>query len=175
MLNANLHYILIVVLFTSIVTNSYAEPETVLPQIEKPLPQTAKKNLDVAQKNHPAFTLEQLENIQVDTLLLEARASRARALQSLQQQQQQNGQTLISSVFGEKELLDRANYLPRIIEIVGRGRSLSTRLMLISGLSIEAREGQKIPSTHFTVKRISAHEVQIITSEGEVHTLPFLE
>ncbi len=51
----------------------------------------------------------------------------------------------------------------------------SSVLLLPDSTTVEVTPGQRIPGTSHTVKRISAQEVQILSKNNQIHTLPFTE
>lgn len=183
--NAKLCSALLGVIFAGITVSSQAAPATALPKIEEDTSKTIDSIPATNERPGDTLNLERIERIQGDTLLFEAQAARAKALQSLQQN---NGydvslpspltQTLIAPAPGVTPPTDTPparTSLPRIVEIAGSGKALRTRLALSDGASVEVTTGQRIPGTGDTVKNITAQEVQITTATGEVHTLPFTE
>lgn len=184
--NAKLCSALLGMIFASITVSSHAAPTTALPKITEDTSKTVDSIPATNERPGDMLNLARIERIQGDTLLFEAQAARAKALQSLQQNNGYDAslpspltQTLIAPAPGVTPPTDTPpparTSLPRIVEIAGSGKALRTRLALSDGASVEVTIGQRIPGTGDTVKNITAQEVQITTAAGEVHTLPFTE
>lgn len=174
------------IIFAASAVTSDAAKDTALPKIEESAPKIIPHESATTDRPQDPLSLARIERIQAETLLFEAQAARAKALQSLQQN---NGydtslpssltQTLVAQApagtTASETALPLRTSLPRIVEIAGIGKALRTRLILTDGISVEVATGQRIPGTIDTVSHISAQEVQITTAAGEVHTLPFCE
>ncbi|WP_339057582.1 type IV pilus biogenesis protein PilP [Candidatus Regiella endosymbiont of Tuberolachnus salignus] len=176
--NVNLFSRAVVAIGVMLSLSSQATPTTKLP----PAPEAALPPLPARVTTERTLDLARLERIQAETLLFEAQAARAKALQSVQQNK--GGEipvsaTLVQTLAGAAgaDLTPAAASppLPRIVQIAGAGNPLRARLLLPDSTTVEVTPGQRIPGTSHTVKRISAQEVQILSKNNQIHTLPFTE
>lgn len=158
--------------------SSEATPTTALPSA----PETPLSLPRATARAERALDLAHLERIQAETLLFEAQAARAKALQSVQQNKGIEVpvsatlvQTLAGSMGQAPNPVAASPPLPRILQIAGAGNQLRTRLLLPDSTTVDVSTGQRIPGTQDIVKRISAQEVQILSKNNQIHTLPFTE
>jgi type IV pilus biogenesis protein PilP len=186
--NAKLCRSLLGVIFAGITVSSHAAPTTALPKIEEDTSTTIDSLPATNERPGNTLNLEKIERIQDETVMFEFQAARAKALQSLQQNNGYDAslpssltQTLVAPATTAGlpgttlSALPAQTALPRVVEIAGSGKNLRTRLALSDGTAVELSAGQRIPGTGNTVKTITAQEVQITTSDGEIHTLAFTE
>lgn len=129
------------------------------------------------------WTIHELERIQAETVLYEARAARAKAIMSWQQ----NGNGLDAPVpviregadnkKSEREVAQvaRRDTVPRILEIAGSGNRLKSRMQMGDGTVVEVASGQRLPGTVFTVEHITATGVRLKADDGSVHSPTFSE
>ncbi|WP_051690845.1 type IV pilus biogenesis protein PilP [Photorhabdus australis] len=121
------------------------------------------------------YTLHQLEQIQAETVILEAQAARARAQKELAENVSENVTTTMPSITGSEihsSVMPRIQQLPHIQEIYGTGNRLIARLGLPDGSWVEATTGQLIPGTEYKIKTITALEVRVSNGSNE-RSLPF--
>lgn len=126
-------------------------------------------------------TTRDLELIQAETVLYEARALRAKAILSWQQ----NGNGLDSPLpvnmtpasgdHTQEASAPSPGALPRILEISGTGKQLRTRLLMANGTVVEAAVGQRLPGTVYSVSQISPRGVQLKSDDGKLHSPYFSE
>lgn len=117
-------------------------------------------------------TLQRLEQIQADTVLLEAKAARARIQRELEDRGMDTRTAHLPLNGREIAILQRASGLPSVEEIYGRGQQLMARLVLSDGQRAELMQGEPIPGTRFWVESISAREVRVADGH-EKRTLAF--
>lgn len=184
MSNAKLSGCLLGGVITVMIFSSAVRSEAPLPVLLPPESEAKKGEGQRREKAEASASLGQIEKIHSDTLLFEAQMARARALLALQNS---SGYDMSPppTLANIPETTDRNaqnmdmflvhHNLPRIIEIYGRDKHLHSRLLLANGTSVGVTEGQGIPGSSYTVKRISAQEVQIITVRGETHSLVFVK
>lgn len=127
------------------------------------------------------LTLLQVEEIQGETVIAEAKVILAKARKALSE----NGSMAVTEtsigtsaipVSATSPALSAAahNQLPQINEIYGGGKSLIARLVLSDGSYAELTEGQHIPGTKLKITSISAREVRVSGVEGgTIQSLPF--
>lgn len=91
------------------------------------------------------YTLQRLEQIQAETVMLEVKAARAR----IQRELEYSGiDTLTANLplnGRDLAILPRAGGLPSVEEIYGSGKQLMARLLLSDGKRAELRQGEQIP------------------------------
>ncbi|KOY63020.1 hypothetical protein AM629_05555 [Photorhabdus heterorhabditis] len=140
---------------------------------------TTDNEIEMPQKAKPPvmtnYTLHQLEQIQAETVILEAQAARARAQKELAENVSENITTTMSSVTDSEmhsSVMPRMQQLPHIQEIYGTGNRLIARLGLPDGSWVEATTGQFIPGTAYKIKAITALEVRVSNGSNE-RSLPF--
>lgn len=129
------------------------------------------------------WTIHELERIQAETVLYEARAARAKAIISWQQ----NGNGLDAPMPVIREATDgkkndtqvvqvtRKDTLPRILEIAGSGNRLKSRMQMADGTVVEVAPGQRLPGTTYTVQQITASGVRLKSDDGTLHSPSFSE
>lgn len=107
------------------------------------------------------YTLQRLEQIQAETVMLEAKAAHAR----IQRELEDSGidaRTANLPLNGRGlAILPRAGGLPSVEEIYGSGQQLMARLVLFDGKRAELRQGEQIPGSRFLIETISAREVRV--------------
>lgn len=123
------------------------------------------------------FTLRQLEEIQAETVIVEAQVLRAKAIKSLGENGAVpvTGSTTIPVNAASPGVSASANNtLPQINEIYGGSQRLIARLQLNDGSYAELTEGQNIPGTQLKITSISAREVRVSgMAAGGTQSLPF--
>ncbi|PUA41488.1 type IV pilus biogenesis protein PilP [Pseudomonas protegens] len=119
----------------------------------------------------PGQTLLQLEQIQAETVLLEAQAARAKAKKELEEGTS-GGSGLPMLESSGASLPARPLGRVHVQEIYGAGNRLVARLGLPDGSQVEIVPGEAIPGTDLTVTAISARSVRVSGGEGE-RVLPF--
>lgn len=128
------------------------------------------------------LTISELERIQAETVLYEARAARAKAILSWQT----NGNGLDAPVpvmsaaasaekATEQARIEHSESVPRILEIAGSGGQLTCRMLMPDGTVVEARNGQRLPGSVYTVAKISSQGVQLKTDAGKIVSPSFTE
>lgn len=118
------------------------------------------------------YTLQRLEQIQAETVMLEAKAARARIQRELEESGIDTRTANLSLNNRDLAMLPRAGGLPSVEEIYGSGKQLMARLALSDGKRAELRQGEQIPGTRFWVEVINAREVRV--SDGnDKRTLAF--
>lgn len=128
------------------------------------------------------LTISELERIQAETVLYEARAARAKAIISWQT----NGNGLDAPVPAisvttsaekatEYARIERSESVPRILEIAGSAGQLTCRMLMPDGTVVEARNGQRLPGSVYTVAKITSQGVQLKTDAGKIVSPSFTE
>lgn len=118
------------------------------------------------------YTLQRLEQIQAETVLLEAKAARARIQRELEESGIDARTANLPLNGRELAMLPRVGGLPSVEEIYGSGQQLMARLVLFDGKRAELRQGEQIPGTRFLVEAISAREVRVADGNDK-RTLAF--
>lgn len=118
------------------------------------------------------YTLQRLEQIQAETVMLEAKAARARIQRELEESGINTRATDLPLNGREMAISPRIGGLPSVEEIYGSGKQLIARLLLSNGKRVELRPGEKIPSTRFRVKAITDREVRVADGDDK-RTLTF--
>ncbi|BBI93033.1 type IV pilus biogenesis protein PilP [Serratia symbiotica] len=118
------------------------------------------------------YTLQRLEQIQAETVLLEAKAARARIQRELEESGIDARTANLPLTGRELAILPRAGSLPSVEEIYGSGKQLMARLVLSDGKRAELRQGEQIPGTRFLIETISAREVRVADGNDK-RTLAF--
>lgn len=103
--------------------------------------------------------LGQLEQIQAETVILEAKAARAR----VQKELEDNG--IVATI-------PTASRLPSVQEIYGTGNRLVARLRWSDGSQAELAAGQRVSGTAFSITHLTAREVRVSDGTHE-RILPF--
>ncbi|MDX6917804.1 type IV pilus biogenesis protein PilP [Pectobacterium carotovorum] len=128
------------------------------------------------------LTTKDLERIQAETVLYEARAARAKAIISWQTNG--NGLDAPVPIMGvttsaekatEHARIDRFESVPRILEIAGSSGQLTCRMLMPDGTVVEARNGQRLPGSAYTVDKITSQGVQLKTDAGKIVSPSFTE
>lgn len=123
------------------------------------------------------ITVSELEKIQAETVLYEAQAARNKAWSD----SQATGRTapvLVTEQPAEEktgEAIAQQAPPPRVLEIAGSGKQLRSRLLMADGSTVEARVGQHLPGTGYTVTGITARGVQLKTEDGRQIVPSFAE
>ncbi|EFW11167.1 type IV pilus biogenesis protein PilP, partial [Serratia symbiotica str. Tucson] len=97
------------------------------------------------------YTLQRLEQIQAETVMLEAKAARARIQRELEESGIDARTANLPLNGRELAILPRTGGLPSVEEIYGSGKQLMARLVLSDGKRAELRQGEQIPGTRFRV------------------------
>ncbi|HGJ5864820.1 type IV pilus biogenesis protein PilP [Arsenophonus nasoniae] len=118
------------------------------------------------------YTLQRLEQIQAETVMLEAKAARARIQRELEDSGIDARTAPLPLNGRELAMLPRAGGLPSVEEIYGSGKQLMARLVLSDGKRAELRQGEQIPGTRLRVETISAREVWVADGNDK-RTLAF--
>jgi type IV pilus biogenesis protein PilP len=122
-------------------------------------------------------TVGELERIQSDTVLYEARASRNKALLNWKQSGGTGDAVIPAPVITGAPAPEggarAVSALPRILEIAGGGKVLRCRLKMPDGSVVEASAGQPLPGTEFHVQQVTASTVTLISAAGKTHNLLF--
>lgn len=122
------------------------------------------------------FTVAQLEQIQAQTLILEAKAQRAKAEQAAQGGGDDGGLPVSRAPAGAASPgAGTGSALPRIAEISGNGSALRVRLVMPDGSMLQATQGQSIAGTDLTITRVTAQAVQARRANGTSMSLPMVE
>lgn len=147
----------------------------------------------VAEEDASRITLGELETLQAETLLYEARLARDKARNELKKYgvtdtpqataqmptpTPQRDDTPSYSGAGEiANLSDSAGQvvLPQIIQIFGQGHHLQAKLLLNSSLRITVSQGSKIPGTPFVVRQITPQRVEVQKPGEPTSTLVFAQ
>lgn len=126
---------------------------------------------------HGSATVGELERIQADTVLFEARAARNKAMLSWQQTGGTGDAVLPAPVVTGAPASSSSpavvSALPRITEISGSGRLLRCRLRMADGSLVEASAGQTLPGTGYTVSTVTEASVAVTSTDGKTHNLLF--
>ncbi|MGL9751229.1 MAG: type IV pilus biogenesis protein PilP [Symbiopectobacterium sp.] len=122
-------------------TAAYAEIPPLLP----PQPQVMEE-----------YTLQRLEQIQAETVLLEAKAACTRIQRELEESGIDDRIANLPLTGRELAILPSTGGLPSVEEIYGSGQQLMARLVLFDGKRAELRQGEQIPGTRFLIETISA-------------------
>ncbi|WP_323839606.1 type IV pilus biogenesis protein PilP [Photorhabdus africana] len=126
---------------------------------------------------HGSATIGELERIQADTVLYEARAARNKAMLNWQQSGGAGDAVLPAPIVtGAPSSIPGpvvASALPRITEISGSNRLLRCRLRMADGSLVEASAGQKLPGTGYTVATVTDSSVSVTSPDGKIHNLLF--
>ena len=128
------------------------------------LPQTAPPPSPTPAVSGSHFDLARLEQIQSETLILEAQAARAKAERAA-------GGSSDDSSPAPALAMSTASGLPRIAEIAGSGR-LSATLVMPDNSQVQVSAGQAISGTGLTVSRITAQSVIVRRRDGTTLSLP---
>ncbi|MGR7464124.1 type IV pilus biogenesis protein PilP [Klebsiella aerogenes] len=122
------------------------------------------------------FTIAQLEQIQAQTLILEAKAQRAKAELAARDGGDDGGLPVSRAPAGATSAAaGTGNALPRIAEISGSGNTLRARLVMPDGAMLQATQGQSIAGTDLTITRVTAQSVQARHANGTTLSLPMVE
>lgn len=148
------HIIGIFSVFTCLVSTGYAQ---------LPIP--------VLSGNEPSLsmhTLQRLETIQAETVLLEAQAARAKVQRELDEVPLISSKDIVSNIpQNQLPLVAQTTYpLPVIQEIYGNNKRLVAQLVTAEGGVTTVSIGQVIPGTDYKVTSITAKSVQV--SDGNV-------
>ena len=128
------------------------------------------------------LTISELERIQAETVLYEARANRAKAILNwktngtgLDAPVPELSATASAEKAREQARIDRSESIPRILEIAGSGGQLTCRMLMPDGTVVEARSGQRLPGSAYTVAKINSQGVQLKTDDGKLVSPSFTE
>ncbi|MEQ0866964.1 type IV pilus biogenesis protein PilP [Pseudomonas aeruginosa] len=124
----------------------------------------------------PAYTLQQLEQLQAETVLLEAQAAKAKAQAALVEAPGKAGGgegQVMGVVAGTAPTVARSG-LAYVQEIYGSGARLKARILLPTGRAVELLPGDPLPGTDLTVTAITPRSVRVADADGAgEHALPF--
>ncbi|HBP4890423.1 TPA: type IV pilus biogenesis protein PilP [Pseudomonas aeruginosa] len=123
----------------------------------------------------PAYTLQQLEQLQAETVLLEAQAAKAKAQAALDEAPGKagggDGQVMGSVAGAAPVALPGLAYVQ---EIYGSGAHLKARILLPTGRTVELLPGDSLPGSELRVTAITPRSVRVADADGaDEHALPF--
>ncbi|WP_034070002.1 type IV pilus biogenesis protein PilP [Pseudomonas aeruginosa] len=123
----------------------------------------------------PAYTLQQLEQLQAETVLLEAQAAKAKAQAALAETPGKagggTGQVMGSVAGAAPAGLPGLAYVQ---EIYGSGARLKARILLPTGRAVELLPGDPLPGSELRVTAITPRSVRVADADGAgEHALPF--
>lgn len=114
----------------------------------------------------PVYTLQQLEQLQAETVLLEAQAAKAKAKAALTETSNKTGEGLVMGTAPQR--------LTYVQEIYGAGARLKARILLPTGRAVELLSGDLIPGTDLKIIAITPRSVRVAGMNGvSEHALPF--
>ncbi|MFJ3459447.1 type IV pilus biogenesis protein PilP [Scandinavium goeteborgense] len=119
------------------------------------------------------FNIARLEQIQSETLLLEAQAQRTKA--ELAAQGGGSPDTSSPSPSSTPSVVPVGNSLPRVTQIAGAGSALSARLLMTDGSQSDVITGQTLSGSGLTITRITSRGVTARRQDGGLLTLPMAE
>ncbi|XUA21460.1 type IV pilus biogenesis protein PilP (plasmid) [Citrobacter sp. OP27] len=118
------------------------------------------------------LNIARLEQIQSETLLLEAQAQRTKAELAAQGGSSQDTSSSSSST---PSVVPVGNSLPRVTQIAGAGSALSARLLMTDGSLADVITGQTLSGSGLTITRITSRGVTARRQDGGLLTLPMAE
>lgn len=114
------------------------------------------------------FNIARLEQIQSETLILEAQAQRTKAEMAAQGSGPVDNSNVPAAASANSAL-------PRVMQISGAGSALSARLLMSDGSQAEVIAGQTLSGAGMKIARITAHGVEARQQDGTVIILPMAE
>lgn len=117
-------------------------------------------------------TLKRLEQIQAETVILEAKAARARVQRELEAGGIDATLPPLTMKGGTMAVPTLGTGLPVVQEIYGTGKQLRVRLVLPDGTLTELAAGEPVPGGTLTVTAITSREVRVSDGSRE-RTLAF--
>ncbi|HGJ5869393.1 MULTISPECIES: type IV pilus biogenesis protein PilP [Arsenophonus] len=116
------------------------------------------------------YTVKHLEQLQAETILLEAKAARAKIQRELQDSGVNVQISKSRAIEGVKASPN--TLLPKVEEIYGSGKQLTARLIFANGKTTELHHGERVLDTSFWIESITPHAV-IVGDGNEKRLLGF--